>query len=137
VISFLNFLISTLISSLHLLFFYLFHLHQKIENLRIVFLRNVFFITHCVLFDFCSEVIFFYLTVLLRKMKTKLKVKCFVCDISTIYSARIYANASTMKYLRARRIYDLLKTGSLFLFSYLLFVFFAGCVRRFCHLQLV
>jgi len=60
-------------------------------------------------------------------MKTKMKVKCFVCDIiSTIYFARVYANASTMKYLRARRIYDLLKTGSLFLFSYLLFVFFRG-----------
>lgn len=37
------------------------------------------------------------------------------------------ANSNVMKYLRARRrIYELFETGSFFLFSYPLFVFFCG-----------
>jgi len=60
-------------------------------------------------------------------MKTKLKIELFVCDIigNHLFCACI-CECEHDEISMVRRIYDLLKTGSLFLFSYLLFVFFRG-----------
>lgn len=95
-----------------------------IKRMKIIIFERYVFLPCYFIFG-----IIFLFNCILAQNENKVKSRVFCLQHHTKRSIlRVYTRmrASTMKYLRARRIYDLLKTGSLFLFSYLLFVFFRG-----------